>query len=85
MPVLYWLSGDLAEQNFITKAGAQQYAAQHQIIIAPPARVRGEGVPMTINLPDLGQGAGFYLNATYKRRGQRIFVWKTMGQQNCRA
>ena len=45
-PVLYWLSGlTCTEQNFITKAGAQQYAAQHQIIIvAPDTSPRGEGV-----------------------------------------
>ena len=37
-PVLYWLSGlTCTEQNFITKAGAQQYAAQHGfIVVAPP-------------------------------------------------
>src|SRR3546814_9562822 len=32
-PVLYWLSGlTCNEQNFITKAGAQRYAAEHGII-----------------------------------------------------
>lgn len=64
-PVLYWLSGlTCTEQNFITKAGAQQYAAQHGLIlVAPDTSPRGEGVA---NDPgyDLGQGAGFYLNAT---------------------
>jgi S-formylglutathione hydrolase len=30
LPVLYWLSGlTCTEQNFITKAGAQRYAAEH--------------------------------------------------------
>ena len=64
-PVLYWLSGlTCTEQNFITKAGAQQYAAQHQIIIvAPDTSPRGEGVAND-DAYDLGQGAGFYLNAT---------------------
>lgn len=64
-PVLYWLSGlTCTEQNFITKAGAQQFAAQHGIIvIAPDTSPRGEAIA---NDPayDLGQGAGFYLNAT---------------------
>ena len=64
-PVLYWLSGlTCNEQNFITKAGAQQYAAQHQlIVVAPDTSPRGEAVA---NDPayDLGQGAGFYVNAT---------------------
>jgi S-formylglutathione hydrolase len=64
-PVLYWLSGlTCSEQNFITKAGAQQHAARHQlIVVAPDTSPRGEGVA---NDPayDLGQGAGFYVNAT---------------------
>ncbi len=64
-PLLYWLSGlTCTEQNFITKAGAQQFAAEHGLIlIAPDTSPRGDDVP---NDPayDLGQGAGFYLNAT---------------------
>jgi S-formylglutathione hydrolase len=64
-PVLYWLSGlTCTEQNFITKAGVQQHAAQHGlIVVAPDTSPRGAEVP---NDPayDLGQGAGFYLNAT---------------------
>lgn len=63
--VLYWLSGlTCNEQNFITKAGAQQYAAQHNlIVVAPDTSPRGDNIA---NDPayDLGQGAGFYLNAT---------------------
>ncbi|MGB3071016.1 MAG: S-formylglutathione hydrolase [Ottowia sp.] len=64
-PVLYWLSGlTCTEQNFITKAGAQQYAAAHGLIlVAPDTSPRGEGVPND-EAYDLGQGAGFYLNAT---------------------
>ena len=64
-PLLYWLSGlTCTEQNFITKAGAQQFAAEHGLIlIAPDTSPRGDDVP---NDPayDLGQGAGFYVNAT---------------------
>lgn len=64
-PVLYWLSGlTCSEQNFITKAGAQAHAAAHGLIlVAPDTSPRGEAVA---NDPayDLGQGAGFYLNAT---------------------
>ena len=64
-PVLYWLSGlTCTEQNFITKAGAQQYAAEHQLIlVAPDTSPRGDGVPND-GAYDLGQGAGFYVNAT---------------------
>ena len=65
LPVLYWLSGlTCNEQNFITKAGAQRYAAEHGVIlVAPDTSPRGDGVADDDGY-DLGQGAGFYLNAT---------------------
>lgn len=65
LPVLYWLSGlTCTEQNFITKAGFQRYAAQHGIIVvAPDTSPRGEQVADDPAY-DLGQGAGFYVNAT---------------------
>ena len=64
-PVLYWLSGlTCTEQNFITKSGAQAYAAQHGLIlVGPDTSPRGEDVAND-EAYDLGQGAGFYLNAT---------------------
>lgn len=67
-PVLYWLSGlTCTEQNFITKAGAQEHAAKHGIIVvAPDTSPRGQNVPDD-SAYDLGQGAGFYLNATEER------------------
>ncbi len=65
VPVLYWLSGlTCTEQNFITKAGAQRYAAAHGIaIVCPDTSPRGEDVA-DAEAYDLGKGAGFYLNAT---------------------
>ncbi|WP_317931488.1 S-formylglutathione hydrolase [Halioxenophilus sp. WMMB6] len=66
-PVLIWLSGlTCDDQNFVTKAGAQQYAADHGLaILAPDTSPRGEGVPDDPNgAYDFGLGAGFYLNAT---------------------
>lgn len=65
LPVLYWLSGlTCTEQNFITKAGAQRYAAEHGIIlVAPDTSPRGDDVADAEGY-DLGKGAGFYLNAT---------------------
>ena len=64
-PVLYWLSGlTCNEQNFITKAGAQQHAAQHGlIVVAPDTSPRGKGIPDDVEY-DLGKGAGFYVTAT---------------------
>ena len=65
LPVLYWLSGlTCNEQNFITKAGAQRYAAEHGVIlVAPDTSPRGDEVADAEGY-DLGKGAGFYLNAT---------------------
>lgn len=65
LPVLYWLSGlTCTEQNFITKAGVQRYAAEHGVIVvAPDTSPRGDAVADDAAY-DLGQGAGFYLNAT---------------------
>lgn len=64
-PVLYWLSGlTCTEQNFITKAGAQRYAAEHGLIlVAPDTSPRGDHVPNHDSYA-LGQGASFYVNAT---------------------
>ena len=64
LPVLYWLSGlTCTEQNFITKAGAQRYAAEHGVIlVGPDTSPRGDDVADADGY-DLGKGAGFYVNA----------------------
>jgi S-formylglutathione hydrolase len=67
VPVLYWLSGlTCTDENFVTKAGAQRYAAEHGVaIVAPDTSPRGEGVPDDPEgAYDFGLGAGFYVNAT---------------------
>ncbi|MBT9314295.1 S-formylglutathione hydrolase [Leptothoe spongobia] len=65
VPVLYYLSGlTCTEENFITKAGAQRYAAQHGLmLVAPDTSPRGEDVPDEEGW-DFGSGAGFYVDAT---------------------
>lgn len=65
VPVLYWLSGlTCTDENFATKAGAQRFAAQWGIALAmPDTSPRGSSVADNESY-DLGQGAGFYLNAT---------------------
>ena len=65
VPVLCWLSGlTCTEQNFITKAGAQEHAARHGlIVVSPDTSPRGTDVADDAAY-DLGQGAGFYVNAT---------------------
>lgn len=69
-PALLWLSGlTCTEDNFTTKAGAYPAAAQHGVmIVAPDTSPRGvdaSGVTVADDPSyDLGQGAGFYLDAT---------------------
>ena len=65
VPVLYWLSGlTCTDENFMQKAGVQAIAAELGIaIVAPDTSPRGEGVADDDGY-DLGQGAGFYVNAT---------------------
>ena len=64
-PVVIWLSGlTCTEDNFTTKAGAYRPAAEHGVIVvAPDTSPRGEGVADDPAY-DLGQGAGFYVDAT---------------------
>ncbi|WP_299263881.1 S-formylglutathione hydrolase [uncultured Psychrosphaera sp.] len=65
VPVLYWLSGlTCTDENFMQKAGAQRIASMLGVaIVAPDTSPRGEDVANDEGY-DLGQGAGFYVNAT---------------------
>lgn len=64
-PLIYWLSGlTCTDENFIQKAGAQRMAAELGVaIVAPDTSPRGDDVADD-DAYDLGQGAGFYVNAT---------------------
>lgn len=64
-PVVTWLSGlTCTEENFTTKAGAYGAAASLGLmVVAPDTSPRGEGVADDESY-DLGQGAGFYVDAT---------------------
>ena len=63
-PVLYWLSGlTCTANNFTEKAGAYRQASRRGlIVVAPDTSPRGAGVPDDAAV-DLGQGAGFYVDA----------------------
>lgn len=65
LPVLYWFSGlTCNELNFIQKAGAQRYAAEHGIIlVCPDTSPRGVNLPGEDDVYDFGSGAGFYIDA----------------------
>ncbi|MBD2460096.1 S-formylglutathione hydrolase [Oscillatoria sp. FACHB-1407] len=66
VPVLYFLSGlTCTEENFMVKAGAQQFAAKYGVmLVAPDTSPRGRGIPGEDDDWDFGTGAGFYVDAT---------------------
>ena len=67
VPMLVWLSGlTCTDQNFVTKAGAQQFASKYGIaILCPDTSPRGDDIPDDPEEAyDFGLGAGFYLDAT---------------------
>lgn len=63
---IIWLSGlTCNEDNFITKAGAQQFLKDTKtMIVCPDTSPRGLDLPGEHDSYDFGSGAGFYLTAT---------------------
>jgi len=76
VPVLWYLSGlTCTHENAMTKAGAQQFAAEAGIaLVFPDTSPRGEGVADD-DAYDLGQGAGFYVNATQDPWAPHFRMW----------
>jgi S-formylglutathione hydrolase len=76
VPVLWYLSGlTCTHENAMTKAGAQAWAAENGIaLIFPDTSPRGEGVAND-DAYDLGQGAGFYVNATQDPWAPHFKMW----------
>lgn len=64
VPLLTFLSGlTCSDENVVQKSGFQRYAAEYGIaVLAPDTSPRGEHIADDEHW-DLGQGAGFYLNA----------------------
>jgi len=76
VPALFWLSGlTCSEQNFITKAGAQRIASALGIaIIVPDTSPRNTVIPAKED-SDLGEGAGFYVDATQEPWAQHYQMY----------
>lgn len=76
VPVLWYLSGlTCTHENAMIKSGAQAWAADHGIaLVFPDTSPRGPGVADDDSF-DLGQGAGFYLNATEKPWAKHFRMW----------
>ena len=76
VPLVWYLSGlTCTHENAMTKAGAQAAAEEFGVaIVFPDTSPRGSGVPDNDDY-DLGQGAGFYLNATEKPWVSNFKMW----------
>jgi S-formylglutathione hydrolase len=76
VPLLWFLSGlTCTHENAMTKAGAQGWAAEQGIaLVFPDTSPRGEDIAND-DAYDLGQGAGFYVNATKKPWAPHFNMW----------
>ncbi|MFQ8430772.1 S-formylglutathione hydrolase [Amaricoccus sp. W119] len=82
VPVLWYLSGlTCTHENAMTKAGAQGWAAREGIaLVFPDTSPRGEGVAND-EAYDLGQGAGFYVDATEKPWAPHFRMWSYVTEE----
>lgn len=76
VPVLWYLSGlTCTHENAMTKAGAQAWAAEAGIaLIFPDTSPRGDDIAND-EAYDLGQGAGFYVDATQDPWKPHFNMW----------
>ena len=82
VPVLWYLSGlTCTHENAMVKAGAQGWAAEQGIaLVFPDTSPRGEGVADD-DAYDLGQGAGFYVNATQDPWKPHFQMWDYVAEE----
>ncbi|MGR3492841.1 MAG: S-formylglutathione hydrolase [Shimia sp.] len=86
VPVLFYLSGlTCTHENAMVKAGAQAFAARAGMaVVFPDTSPRGEGVADD-DAYDLGQGAGFYVNATEAPWTPHFRMWDYVTEELPRA
>jgi S-formylglutathione hydrolase len=82
VPILWYLSGlTCTHENAMVKAGAQAWAAEQGIaLVFPDTSPRGEGVAND-EAYDLGQGAGFYVNATQTPWAEHFQMWDYVAEE----
>ena len=82
VPVLWFLAGlTCTHENAMTKAGAQAAAAEAGVaLVFPDTSPRGEGVADD-DAFDLGQGAGFYVNATQAPWAAHFRMWDHVAEE----
>ena len=76
VPVIWFLSGlTCTHENAMVKAGAQRWAAEMGVaLVFPDTSPRGDDVANDAAY-DLGQGAGFYVNATQAPWARHFRMW----------
>ncbi len=82
VPVLWFLGGlTCTHENAMVKAGAQRWAAEAGIaLVFPDTSPRGPGVADHEDY-DLGQGAGFYVDATEAPWRSHFGMWSYLAQE----
>lgn len=82
VPLVIYLSGlTCTHENAMVKAGAQAHAAAAGIaVLFPDTSPRGEGVADD-EAYDLGQGAGFYVNATEAPWAPHFRMWDYIAEE----
>lgn len=82
VPVLWFLSGlTCTHENAMVKAGAQAWAAEQGIaLVFPDTSPRGGSVAND-DAYDLGQGAGFYVNATQDPWQPHFRMWSYIADE----
>ena len=82
VPVLWYLSGlTCTHENAMTKAGAQAWAAEAGIaLVFPDTSPRGDAVADD-DAYDLGQGAGFYVDATEAPWAPHFGMWSYVSDE----
>lgn len=82
VPVLWYLSGlTCTHENAMVKAGAQGWAAEQGIaLVFPDTSPRGADVADD-DAFDLGEGAGFYVNATQKPWAPHFRMWDYVSEE----
>ncbi len=82
VPVVWFLSGlTCTHENAMTKAGAQAWAAEQGVaLVFPDTSPRGAGVADDEAF-DMGQGAGFYVNATQDPWAKHFNMWDYVSEE----
>ncbi|MEQ7873917.1 S-formylglutathione hydrolase [Sphingomonas sp. ASV193] len=82
LPVLWYLSGLTCTQANVTEKGEYRAAcaAAGIVFVAPDTSPRGEGVADDEGY-DLGQGAGFYIDATESPWAPHFAMWRYVAEE----